>query len=136
MLKRFGQAGEECGVAKDIGKHPFAWGVIGIELFERYPEARSRVVDVPPRGWIGTRVGEQPVSRAGRHQRALVGEVAVDGRTAHLRPFGDLDDGCSRRAHFLVQGNHRLDDPASGIGLLLGPLLQLVFTLISFFHLT
>ena len=70
-----------------------------------------------------------PVRRAGAVERALVGEVGVDGVPLDAGALGDPADRRPRGAEARVQLDGRLDDPLAGLLLAARPLLLLVLSI-------
>ena len=77
----------------------------------------------------GTRVRRRPMRGAGREQRRLVGEVAVDGRAAHAGVLGQRAHRRARRAERPVQRDRALGDALPRVLLELGAALHPVGTL-------
>jgi len=113
-------------VAVDAGQHGLSFAVEAVEVGQPGAESFDGVRDPGPSGGVRRDLPRQPVRRAGRVDRLLVGEVPVDGQPGDARFPGDPRDSRLGRAHGPVEVDRSLDNPPPGLVHLLGALAHLV----------
>ena len=118
--------GDDGGVSEEQRQVGFDGLVPCVHLAESPAKAAHRVLDLRQRLEGRHRMSRRPVLGAGSEERAVVGEVRVDGVPLDARPCGDRADRRPRRADARVQVDRGLDDPLPRLCLAPRPFLQLV----------